>query len=264
MDEASILLEEIDCTIGGKPILQGVTLGFARDRINIVLGPNGAGKSTLLKIAAGRIAPSRGRVTYEGEAIARIGAEALARRRAFLSQHIEMGFAMTAEAVVMMGRYPYFRRTPGHRDHRIVEAALELVGMAAMRTRILPTLSGGERQRVHLARVLAQIWEDEDAPAPRTLFLDEPLGALDIRHQLQIMEIVRGLTARRCTIVMTLHDLNIALEHGDRMIFLHDGRLVDAIDRPDPIDPALIRRVFDVRSALLTGDDGNRALRFYL
>lgn len=262
MDE--ITLDHVGFGIAGKPILDDISLGFARDRINIVLGPNGAGKSTLLKIAAGRIAPSRGHVGYDGEDVARFGAEALARRRAFLSQTIEMGFAMTVEAVVMMGRYPHFRRTPGRDDHRIVADALEIAGMAGMRTRVLPTLSGGERQRVHLARVLAQIWQEGDTPLPRILFLDEPLGGLDIQHQLQILAIVRALTTRRCTIVMTLHDLNIALEHGDRLIFLRAGRLVDIVNRPDRIDPALIRRVFDVNAAWLNRDADPGALRFHL
>ena len=258
--EEAITLDAVDFAIGGTPILAGVTLGFARDRINIVLGPNGAGKSTLLKIAAGRIAPRRGDVRYDGEAIARFGAHDLARRRAFLSQQSEVGFAMTVEAVVMMGRYPYFRRTPGRDDRRIVAAALEMVGMATFSARILPTLSGGERQRVHLARVLAQIWRGEESPAQRILFLDEPLGGLDIQHQLQILAIVRGLTAQRCTIVMTLHDLNIALEHGDRLLFLRDGRLLETVDRPAPVDAGLIRRVFDVHA----DDSGGQARRFYL
>jgi iron complex transport system ATP-binding protein len=262
--EEAVTLNGVDHVIGGKAILSGVTVGFVRNRVNMVVGPNGAGKSTLLKIAAGRTVPARGEIRFGQDDIWQIGAQALARRRAFLAQHVEVGFAITAEAVVMMGRYPYFRRAPGATDQLIVDAALDLVGVATLRNRIFPTLSGGEQQRIHLARVFAQIWREGDEPDQTVLFLDEPLAALDIQHQLQLVEILRRLAARNCTIVMTVHDLNIALEQADRLIFLRQGRLEAVVDEPRSTEPALIRRVFGVGASILTDTRGRRTLSFHL
>lgn len=262
MAEAAISVEGVTHAIGGKTILRDVSLGFARDRVNVLLGPNGAGKSTLLKIAAGRVRPSEGRILYGDADVAGFGAAALARRRAFLSQQIEVGFPITAEAVVMMGRYPFFHRVPGAVDHRIVGEVLDQVGMAAFRKRIFPTLSGGEQQRIHLARVLAQIARADAAAEDRILFLDEPLGGLDIQHQLQIIATVRALARDRCTVVMTLHDLNLAIESADELFFLRDGAVVRANVSPMEIDAGLIRAVFDVEADLLTESGGSRAFRF--
>ncbi|MBS0285270.1 MAG: ATP-binding cassette domain-containing protein [Proteobacteria bacterium] len=263
-DAPIIALDEVCWSIGGTSIVAGVSLGFAADKVNVILGPNGAGKSTLMKIAAGRLKPTAGRVRYGDRDIFSIAAKELAVRRAFLSQHVEIDFAITVEEVVLMGRYPHFARAPGREDRRIVDAALDLVGMADKRRQIYPTLSGGEQQRVQLARVLAQVWDDGDAPAPRTIFLDEPVASLDIHHQLQILDLVRALPGRRCTIVVTLHDLNLAMEYGDRFIFLRDGRLQAVAEEPATVSADLIKRIFDVRATALDDEGGGRLLRFHL
>ncbi|MDE8651699.1 ATP-binding cassette domain-containing protein [Novosphingobium album (ex Liu et al. 2023)] len=261
--DAAIRLEDVRWSIGKTTILEPVNLAFAAEKMNVILGPNGAGKSTLMRIAAGRLKPTGGRVLHGDRDVFGLDARALARQRAFLSQHVEIDFAITVEEVVLMGRYPHFARAPGREDRRIVDAALEMVGMAARRRQIYPTLSGGEQQRVQLARVLAQVWSDETPPPARTIFLDEPIASLDVHHQLQILEIVRGLLARGCTIIVTLHDLNLAMRYGDRLIFLRDGRLHDVVEDPGAVSTDLVRRIFDVRATALD-DDGRPMLRFYL
>ncbi|WP_298674441.1 ABC transporter ATP-binding protein [uncultured Sphingomonas sp.] len=260
----TIVLDEVHWSTGGASILQPISLAFAADKVNVILGPNGAGKSTLMKIAAGRLRPSGGAVLHGDRDIFSIEAKELALQRAFLSQHVEIDFAITVEEVVLMGRYPHFARAPGREDRRIVDAALDLVGMGDKRRQIYPTLSGGEQQRVQLARVLAQVWSDDAAPAPRTIFLDEPVASLDIHHQLQILDLVRSLPARRCTIVVTLHDLNLAMDYGDRFIFLRDGRLQAIAEEPAAVSADLIQRIFDVRATSLDTEDGGRVLRFGL
>lgn len=259
-----LVLDTVSCSVGGTPVVAPTSLAFAPDKVNVILGPNGAGKSTLMKIAAGRLKPTGGRVLLDARDIFAIDAKELALQRAFLSQHVEIDFAITVEEVVLMGRYPHFARAQGREDRRIVDAALELVGMSARRRQIYPTLSGGEQQRVQLARVLAQIWSDDAAPAPRTIFLDEPVASLDIHHQLQILDLVRTLPARRCTIIVTLHDLNLALDYGDRFIFLRDGQLQAIVEDPAEVSPHLIRQVFDVSATDHNGGDGKRVLRFHL
>lgn len=259
-----IVLDQVSWSAGGTPIVAPTSFVFAPDKVNVILGPNGAGKSTLMKIAAGRLKPTSGRVLLDDRDIFAIGAKELALRRAFLSQHVEIDFAITVEEVVLMGRYPHFARAPGHEDRRIVDAALELVGMSARRRQIYPTLSGGEQQRVQLARVLAQVWDDTATPAPRTIFLDEPVASLDIHHQLQILDLIRTLPARRCTIVVTLHDLNLAFDYGDRFVFLRDGQVQAIADDSVDISPNLIRQVFDVSATGHNDHAGKRVLRFHL
>lgn len=262
MTAPALLLDGVHWETRGTTILQPISLAFARDRVNVILGPNGAGKSTLMRIAAGRLRPSGGRVLLDGaQDMFAIDAKALARRRAFLSQHVEIDFAITVEEVVLMGRYPHFARAPGARDRRIVAEALELVGMASRRRRSYPTLSGGERQRVQLARVLAQTWNEDGGD--RLVFLDEPIAALDVHHQLHILEVARALARRACTVIVTLHDLNLAMAHGDRLIFLRDGRLVEVVEDPARVSTDLVQRIFDVRATALD-DAGGRVLRFHL
>jgi iron complex transport system ATP-binding protein len=241
-------LRDVSWSAGEARILDGVTLAFRRNRFNVILGPNGAGKSTLLRIATGLLAPTRGVVRYDDRDVAQIPAGALARTRAVLSQHVELAFPLAVEDVVLMGRYPHYGRAPTARDRAIVAAALELVGMTAKRTQPYPTLSGGEQQKVQLARVLAQIWNEEAPREPKYLFLDEPTSSLDVHYEIHLLDIARDLLQRECTIIAILHDLNVALHYGDAFFVLSRGRLVAQTDSAAAIDGALIEDVFQVRA----------------
>jgi iron complex transport system ATP-binding protein len=218
----------------------------------VVLGPNGAGKSTLLKIATGLLAPTSGTVHYGDRPVSDFGAAALARRRGVLSQHVEMAFPLPVEDVVLMGRYPHYGRVPTARDREIVREALELVGMTARRAQPYPTLSGGERQKVQLARVLAQIWNAREAGGHALLFLDEPTTSLDVHYQLHLLDVARDLLRHDHTVIAILHDLNVALEYGDRFFVLADGRLACAACRAADVTGELIERVFRVRARPVT------------
>jgi iron complex transport system ATP-binding protein len=260
----AIVIEDAAYAIGGAHLLQPTSLRFAEGRMNIILGPNGAGKSTLMRLAAGGLRPTQGRILYGDRDIRSFGAKALALRRAFLSQHVEIDFAVAVEEVVLMGRYPHFARAPAPRDRAIVGEALDLVGMAGRRSQIYQTLSGGEQQKVQLARVLAQIWADEADAAPRILFLDEPTASVDIHYQLHILRIARDFLSRNCTVVMTLHDLNLAADFGDRLFLMKDGALAHVAEGGGDLPMALIERIFDVRAVSLGDDQGHRALHFFL
>jgi iron complex transport system ATP-binding protein len=221
----------------------------------VVLGPNGAGKSTLLRIASGRLAPTAGAVLYDGADVSDIAAEELARRRAVLSQHVELAFPLAVRDVVLMGRYPHYGRAPASRDLAIVDETLALVGLSHKREQAYPTLSGGEQQKAQLARVLAQIWPDETDPGPRCLFLDEPTSSLDVHYQLHLLEIVRGFLARRCTVIAILHDLNVAAQYGDAFFVIAGGRLAFEADSADAIPVPLVEKVFQVRARRETARD---------
>ncbi|HEY4102147.1 MAG TPA: heme ABC transporter ATP-binding protein [Gemmatimonadales bacterium] len=241
-------LSGVSFMAGGTPILHQIDVRFAAGKFNVILGPNGAGKSTLLKIATGTVQPTTGSVRYDNADAATWSPEAFARRRAVLSQQMELAFPLPVEDVVLMGRYPHYGRTPARRDREIVTAALELVGMADRRHQVYSTLSGGERQKTHLARVLAQIWAGDETAGPKYLFLDEPTASLDVHYQIHLLDVARGLLADGCTVIAILHDLNVALRYGDTFTLLAAGRVACATDRSDAISRELLEQVFKVRA----------------
>jgi iron complex transport system ATP-binding protein len=263
-------LRGVSYAVGGMPILRDVSLAFEPGRFNVVLGPNGAGKSTLLKLATGLLKPSSGSVAYGGVDVADFTTLGLARRRAVLSQHVELAFALSVRDVVAMGRFPHFARAPTAHDRDVVQHALEMVGMAPLHARAYPTLSGGERQKVQMARVLAQIWPEDGgdgtaAGEGRCLFLDEPTTSLDVHFQIHILDLARGLLSRGCTVVAVLHDLNVAFQYGDRFFVLEDGRLAHVAASADDVPRELIERVFRVRAHRVRDpEDGGSFWRFAL
>ncbi|HEY2849365.1 MAG TPA: ATP-binding cassette domain-containing protein [Gemmatimonadaceae bacterium] len=240
-------LEDVSYVAGGTRILDRVSVALPEGRFNVILGPNGAGKSTLLKLATGLLHPSSGRVRFAGGDIASLGMEDLARSRAVLSQHVDLAFPLPVEDVVMMGRYPHFGRAPRPRDHEIVARSLEIVGMTARRGQPYPTLSGGEQQKVQLARVLAQIWNYDAPRVPKYLFLDEPTSNLDVRYQIHLLDVARGLLDVECTVVAILHDVNVALQYGDWFVMLSGGRVAAATDA-EGVSQSLLEEVFNVRA----------------
>jgi iron complex transport system ATP-binding protein len=252
----AVELRDVTVRAGAALILDGVSVRFEPGKLNVVLGPNGAGKTTMLRVATGLAHPTAGAVLYDGQSVAALEPEPLARQRAVLSQHVELAFSLAVADVVLMGRYPHYGRAPSARDREIVERALTLVGMADKREQAYPTLSGGEQQKVHLARVLAQIWSDErgtngESGAHRYLFLDEPISGLDVHYQLHILQVVRGLLAPSITVVAVLHDLNVAFEFGDRFVLLERGRVAADGSDAHGIPASVLERVFRVRARRL-------------
>lgn len=233
--------------VNGNAILDGVTVTFTPGSFNVIVGPNGAGKSTLLRVAAGVLMPSAGTVLYDSRPVGDIPATELARVRAVLSQRVELAFPLTVAEVVLIGRYAHYGAYPGRVDLSVVDAALETVGMSALRDREYSSLSGGEQQKVQLARVLAQIWP-ADAPGGTVLFLDEPTSGLDLRYQIQLLALTRSLLVRGCTVVAVLHDLNMALQFADTVVVMDSGRVVLCTERTDEVSESLIHRVFGVRA----------------
>src|SRR5262249_52002007 len=146
--------------------------------------------------------------------------------RAVLSQAVEVAFPIPVHELVMMGRYPHFRGRPGPTDERIRDEVMRYFDVGDMADRSYGTLSGGERQRVNFARVLAQIWQPIAGPAP-SLFRDEPLTFLDIRHQLDFMTKVRTFASQSDVVVVgVVHDLNLAARFADRLLLVHRGGIL--------------------------------------
>ncbi len=235
----TVALRDVRWAAGGRSIVDGVTLDVPGGATLGLLGPNGSGKSSLLRLIAGLRKPAGGTVMLDGVPIARLRRAEAARRMAFVAQDSTTEVAVTLGEVVRLGRTPH-RGAFGawtERDQQAVATALACTGLAGREHQPWHTLSGGERQRTQIARALAQ--------SPQLLLLDEPTNHLDIRHQLDILALVRGLGI---TSIVALHDLNLAATFCTRVAVLSRGRLVGAGPPEDILTPALIHDVFGVRA----------------
>jgi iron complex transport system ATP-binding protein len=237
---------------GGNVLLDQVSAAFEPGRLHLIIGANGAGKSTFVRVLARLLRPNEGRVTY-GEADAAHWTERdLARHRAVLSQAFEVAFPIPVRELVMMGRYPHFRGSPGAIDERVVDEVMQFFDVTGMADRSYGTLSGGERQRVNFARVLAQVWQPLDNSS-RYLFLDEPLTFLDIRHQLDFMKKVKTFSAQSDVVVVgVVHDLNLAAKFADRLLLIHQGRVLADGMTAEVLTRENLERAFEVTPVLLT------------
>lgn len=235
---------------GPKALLYDVSCALAPGRLTILLGPNGAGKSTLLKLFAGEFTPTSGEVRFDDRPLCDWPACDLACRRAVLPQESSLQFPFRVSEVVLLGRSPHVRGVEKARDHTIVREALARVDLAEKHDRIFPTLSGGEKQRVHLARALAQVWDDTGGGG-RVVLLDEPTSSLDLAHQHATLHQARRLAEEGAAVLAVLHDLNLAMTYADDIWVLHRGELVADGPTVETLTPSLIRDVFAVEAQVL-------------
>jgi len=245
-----------------KPLVSDVSVSFASGKLHLIVGPNGAGKSTLIKVLARLLHPQTGKVEYEGVDVGHASEAALAKRRAVLSQAVEVAFPLTVRELVMMGRYPHFAGRPGPADEKIVDEVMDHFDVTEFSERDYQTLSGGERQRVNFARVLAQLWFDSDSSC-RYLFLDEPLTFLDIRHQIDFMKKIRAFAAANDVVTVgVVHDLNLAARFADHIVLLHETRVVANGTPGEVLTTERIQDVFGVKPTLLQRGDAGVHLIF--
>lgn len=236
----------LDAGYDGSTVVGGVGLTVEPGSVVSVIGPNGSGKSTLLKTLARLLPPSSGSIALDGRELAVWDTAALARRLAVLPQTHRVPEDISARELVEYGRFPY-RRAAGNDaagDAAAVDRAMALTGASDLADRRVSRLSGGERQRVWLAMSLAQ--------EPSVLLLDEPTTHLDIRYQFEALDLVRSLNREAgLTVLMALHDLNLAARYSDRVIVVKDRAI--AADGPpaEVIRPELVERVFGVQGRLL-------------
>jgi len=248
---------DITFSVGNKVLISNISVAFGPGKLHLLIGPNGAGKSTLIKVLARLLRPQAGSVTYEGVDIADASESDLAKRRAVLSQAVEVAFPMSVREVVMMGRYPHFGGRPGPVDEQIVDELMEFFDVTEFKDRDYQTLSGGERQRVNFARVLSQLWRlapaSSNGAQGRVLFLDEPLTFLDIHHQIDFMKKVRNFTdASDVVTVGVVHDLNLAARFADQVVLLSEGRVVANGPASEVLTRDNIRNVFAVEPTFVT------------
>lgn len=220
MSEA-IEVENLHHTYNESPILKDVAFTVSKGEFFVMIGPNGSGKTTLMKLLAGIERMRDGRLDILNQPIRHYSRKALARKMAFVPQTISLDFPFTVSELVLMGRSPHLGvlGLEQQADREIADKAMNFTGVRHLAHRRIEQLSGGERQRVFIARAIAQ--------EPEIMLLDEPTAALDIAHQVSIMDLMEKLKKERgLTIVMVSHDINLAAMYGDRLLILKTGRVV--------------------------------------
>lgn len=244
-------IRDLSVDVPNRRLLHGLTLDLPQGRMIALIGHNGSGKSTLLKVLARQIA-GNGTVAFEGRALPDWRARDYARRLAFLPQHPPAAEGMTVRELVALGRYPWHGALGcfGPGDHATVARAMAECGVSPFADRLVDTLSGGERQRAWLAMMVAQ--------EAGTLLLDEPISALDIAHQVEVLALVRRMcheTGRSAVIV--LHEVNMAARFCDHVVALKGGRLVLQGGPADLMQPAVLNDIYGLPMQVLTRPDGS-------
>ncbi|MEW7866977.1 ATP-binding cassette domain-containing protein [Aeromonas diversa] len=222
-------------TLAGR--LDGLSLSLAHPEAVALVGPNGSGKSSLLGAMAGLLAPSAGRISLDERPLAEYDWPSLAKRRALLTQRVQPGLAMPVFELLTLGVAP-------ERVEAGLDTLMQTLELVPLLGRDVTTLSGGELQRVVIARTLLQVWPTESAGL---LLLDEPLAGLDLHHQHALLGLLRHLVGQGVVVVLSIHDLNLALHWADRLLCLEQGQLVFD-GTPDRLELSLIERVFKIKT----------------
>lgn len=232
--------------LGGHAVLGDVDLALEPGAITALVGANGSGKTTLLRALARVVRPATGAVLLDGTDIHGLPTRDVARRLALLPQGVDNPAGVTVRSLVELGRQPHIGRLGSlrHTDREAIDWALATTGMVPFADRPVDRLSGGERQRAWVALALAQ--------RTSLLLLDEPTTYLDVRHQLEVLALVRRLSrAHGLTVCWVLHDLNAAVAFSDHMICLRAGRVVAQGDAADLLTPALVSDVFGIDASVI-------------
>lgn len=259
MTEPAFSLREVGLRIGDRQLLHPLTLDLPAGAVTGLLGHNGSGKSTLMKILARQMVPDSGEIALFGTPLAAHVPRRLARSLAYLPQHTPDTDGLTVRELAALGRYPWhgpFGRS-GERDRQKTEAALATANLLPFADRLVDTLSGGERQRAFLAMLVAQ-----DAAC---LLLDEPISALDVAQQIDVMRFVRRqATEHGRSVVVILHDLNIAARFCDRLVVLSQGRLA-AEGAPDELmHPERLEGLYGVPMGVFPHPTSGRPVTYVL
>lgn len=227
-------------------VLKDVSLTLGDGEIGIILGKNGSGKTTLFKNILGICRPESGRISFDGEDLLKMTPAERAKRIAYVPQHIHFG-ALSVFDSILSGRVAGFGWKSGRADAEIVEEIIAEMSLEDLAFRNAENLSGGEKQKVAIARALAQ--------QPQMLIFDEPTGNLDIANEeLVIDEAKRIAKGKNITILSSIHDLNRALDFGDRFFFMKEGRICRS-GNADIVDSDIIRSVFNVETRILEIED---------
>ncbi|KKC25131.1 ABC transporter ATP-binding protein [Sphingomonas sp. SRS2] len=238
----SLSIDGLSAALGGRMVLHGIDARIEPGKLIGVIGPNGAGKSTLARAITGLIRPTAGEVLLDRTSVSSLTRTALARRIAYLPQGQTVHWPLTAERLVALGRLPHLApfSALSADDLAAIDRSMKRCEVNDLRGRITTELSGGERARVLIARALAV-----QAPA---LIVDEPLAALDPGHQLQIMDLLREEARAGALVIAVLHDLAMATRFCDRLLLIHEGRVVADGAPSEVLTAENLHHCYDIRA----------------
>ncbi len=234
-----IQVRELSKFYGKKVVVENVSVNIHPGKITSFIGPNGAGKSTLLSMVSRLLDADTGEVLVDEKNVRKMKSNEFSKRVSILKQANHMSVRLTIRELVSFGRYPHSQGNLNAEDLRVVDQAMDYVGLMDMQHDYLEELSGGQRQRAFIAMVIAQ---DTDY-----ILLDEPLNNLDMKHSVQIMKILRSLVDDLGkTVVIVLHDINFASVYSDRIVALKEGRIVKDGPTDDIINSASLKEIYDM------------------
>ena len=252
MRETALRVEHLTAGYEKKIVVPDASFDVPKGKIVSIIGPNGCGKSTVLRSITGHLPLMGGAVVLDGKPLEKYSSKQLARKIACLSQTNTSPEDMTVRRLVGFGRVPHRKwdfSPLTDADRRAIDDALLFTGADMLQNSLVSDLSGGERQRVWLAMVIAQ--------EPDILLLDEPTTYLDVRHQLEIMELLRHLNEkRRTTIVMVLHDLNQAIKYSDQLIVMRRGEIYSQGAPAKVCTEQMLEEVYGLKCVLGVDDEG--------
>jgi iron complex transport system ATP-binding protein len=244
-----IKIDGLGVNYGAHRALDGVSFEGSPGEVISVIGPNGSGKSTLIKCIAQVHKPTSGKVYLNETDAAEMAPYEIAKLIGYVPQNFHYLFFSTVMETVLLGRKPHIKWKISRHDLEIVEQALDSMNILGYAGKFMDQLSGGEKQKVYIARALAQ--------EPELFLFDEPTSNLDLKHQIEVLEITRRLTKSRGTsMIVALHDLNLAYSYSDTVIVLNRGQ-VYAVGKPDDVlTPETIRDVYGVEAMIVESDYG--------
>jgi len=232
-------LNDVTFSYTSTPILEEITMELAESEILGIVGPNGAGKSTLIRCIDRILKPEQGSILLDGQEVTEMSMIAIAKQIGYVPQSSTGVFPATVFDTVLVGRRPHIGWRSSESDEDKVWGILKLMDIEDLAMRDWGELSGGQQQKVLIARALAQ--------EAGVLLLDEPTSNLDIKHQLEVMEIMTDLVAKRgLSVIMAVHDLNLASRYTDRVIIMKDGKIFDAGSPSKVLTTENVGSVYDV------------------
>jgi ferric hydroxamate transport system ATP-binding protein len=248
--EPAFELQSVSFAVAERRILEPLTVALAGGRVIGLIGHNGSGKSTLVKLLARQQPAASGVIRFEGKPLKEWADRAFARKVAYLPQTIPPATGLLVRELVALGRYPWHGALGrfGPTDREKVDEALTLSDVTSFADRLVDTLSGGERQRAWLAMLLAQ-----DA---QCLLLDEPISALDVAHQVEILALIRRLSKEKgLGVVVVLHDVNMAARYCDEILALHSGMLIARGTPEEIVTPERLKAIYGVAMRVIPHPD---------
>jgi iron complex transport system ATP-binding protein len=240
-----ISIRNIEFSYNVFPVLQDVSCDIGVGDFVALVGPNGSGKSTLIKCINGILKIQKGDILIDGKASTTYSPTAMARKIAYVPQSESRQMPATVFDTVLMGRKPYISWKPAENDLNITAEILDLLDIDHLSMKRTNELSGGQQQIVMIARALAQ--------EPEILLLDEPTANLDIRHQLEVLEVLKGLAAKNMTIVIAIHDINMAVRYANNIMMLKDGK-VFSYGSNSEITAENIEQLYEIKAEIIAID----------